>query len=219
MHALGLLELVIPEFHGIDALVIRDAYHRYTVDEHTFVVIDTLHALAARKAGNRLQKPSASEAGGMEPWAARFAGMLRDLPHPALLYLAALLHDTGKGHATASGHAQESARMAEGVLRRLELDPYESGLVLDFIRNHLEMSAALRRDVFDAETIRGFAARVQTPEALRMLALFTYRGYRGRASGCADPLEGREPVASAWGDGELPRPACGRRAGHACGRR
>ena len=28
LHALGLLELLIPEFHGIDALVIRDAYHR-----------------------------------------------------------------------------------------------------------------------------------------------------------------------------------------------
>jgi len=32
MHALGVLEMLIPEFHGIDALVIRDSYHRYTVD-------------------------------------------------------------------------------------------------------------------------------------------------------------------------------------------
>ena len=54
MHALGILELVIPEFHGIDALVIRDAYHRYTVDEHTFVVIDTLHALVAEGRPQRL---------------------------------------------------------------------------------------------------------------------------------------------------------------------
>ena len=45
MHTLGILELLLPEFHGIDALVIRDAYHRYTVDEHTLVVIDTLHGL------------------------------------------------------------------------------------------------------------------------------------------------------------------------------
>ena len=45
MHALGILELLIPEFHGIDALVIRDSYHRYTVDEHTFLVIDNAHAL------------------------------------------------------------------------------------------------------------------------------------------------------------------------------
>ncbi len=51
MHALGVLELLIPEFHGIDALVIRDAYHRYTVDEHTFVLIDTLHGLGSAQKG------------------------------------------------------------------------------------------------------------------------------------------------------------------------
>ena len=163
MHALGVLELILPEFHGIDALVIRDAYHRYTVDEHTFVLIDTLHAL-------RGAKPSAL-------LSTQFAGLLRDLPHPSLLYLAALLHDTGKGRAK-PGHAEESAILAQGVLSRLEVDPYEASLVLDLIRNHLEMSAALRRDVFDAQTIRAFAARVQTPEALRMLTLFTYADIR-----------------------------------------
>jgi [protein-PII] uridylyltransferase len=178
MHAMGILELVLPEFHGIDALVIRDAYHRYTVDEHTFVVIDTLHALLA---------PVAKETSGLAPWAAKFAPILKDLPHPGLLFLAALLHDTGKGHSAAgqngagqngagqnTGHAEESVRLAEHVVRRLELDSYEAGLVLGLIRNHLEMSAALRRDVFEAETIRTFAARVPNPEALRMLTLFTY---------------------------------------------
>jgi [protein-PII] uridylyltransferase len=161
MHALGILELLIPEFHGIDALVIRDAYHRYTVDEHTMVVIDTLHSLET------------PQAGPMAEWAARFGGLLRDVPHPALLYLAALLHDTGKGRSS-SDHARESARMAQSVLGRLELDAYESELVVGLIVHHLEMSAALRRDVFDQETVRAFAGKVQTPEALRMLTLFTY---------------------------------------------
>jgi [protein-PII] uridylyltransferase len=161
MHALGVLELLIPEFHGIDALVIRDAYHRYTVDEHTFVLIDTLHGLES------------AQSGGMTEWATRFGGVLRELPHPALLYLAALLHDTGKGRSTGD-HTRESARMAESVLERLELDAYESGLVVSLITNHLEMSAALRRDIFDAETVRAFAGKMQTPEALRMLTLFTY---------------------------------------------
>ena len=68
----------------------------------------------------------------------------------------------------------ESARMAESVAGRLELDVYESELLLGLIRNHLEMSAALRRDIFDLETVSAFAGKVQTPEALRMLTLFTY---------------------------------------------
>ena len=161
MHALGVLELLIPEFHGIDALVIRDAYHRYTVDEHTFVLIDTLHGLET------------TQNGAMGEWAGRFGGVLRELPHPGLLYLAALLHDTGKGRSTGD-HTRESARMAQSVLERLELDGYESGLVMSLITNHLEMSAALRLDIFDAETVRAFAGKVHTPEALRMLTLFTY---------------------------------------------
>ena len=161
MHAMGILELLIPEFHGIDALVIRDAYHRYTVDEHTFVLIDTLHGLKS------------PQQGGMGEWAARFGAVLRELPHPGLLYLVALLHDTGKGRNTGN-HSAESARMAVNVLRRLELDVYESELVLGVIGNHLEMSSALRRDVFDGETVEHFASKVLTPEALRMLTLFTY---------------------------------------------
>jgi [protein-PII] uridylyltransferase len=165
MHALGVLELLIPEFHGIDALVIRDAYHRYTVDEHTFVLIDTLHGLETAQKG--------AQNGAMGEWATRFGGVLRELPHPELLYMAALLHDTGKGRSTGD-HARESARMAQSVMERLELDAYESGLVLGLINNHLEMSAALRRDIFDAETVSAFAGKVHTPEALRMLTLFTY---------------------------------------------
>ena len=74
MHTLGILELVIPEFHGIDALVIRDAYHRYTVDEHTFVLIDTLHGL--NNASARLDPAQLS---GREQWTSRFSSILRDL--------------------------------------------------------------------------------------------------------------------------------------------
>ncbi|HEV2645552.1 MAG TPA: [protein-PII] uridylyltransferase [Acidobacteriaceae bacterium] len=161
MHALGILELLIPEFHGIDALVIRDAYHRYTVDEHTIVLIDTLHGMETPQTGL------------MAEWSAKFGEILREVQHQDLLYLGALMHDTGKGRNT-DDHALESAVMAEGVAERLELDVYERELLLGVIRNHLEMSAALRRDIFDQQTIRAFAGKVQTPEALRMLTLFTY---------------------------------------------
>ena len=161
MHALGLLDLILPEFHGIDALVIRDAYHRYTVDEHTFVLIETLHGLA--------EEPGK----GAPEWRVKFGSMVRELQNPGLLYLAALLHDTGKGRA-GDDHAAVSSKMAQGVLRRLEMDVYEAGLVRRLIELHLEMSSALRRDIFDRQTVRAFAGKVQTHELLRMLTLFTY---------------------------------------------
>ncbi len=161
MHALGVLELIVPEFHGIDVLVIRDAYHRYTVDEHTFVLLDALHALADDPL------PGAPE------WRLRFRAILRDLPHPELLYLAALLHDTGKGRST-EDHAQASAQLAETLCTRLELEPFDRNLVVRLIASHLEMSAALRRDIFDAETVRVFADKIGTHDLLRMLTLFTY---------------------------------------------
>jgi [protein-PII] uridylyltransferase len=161
MHALGVLDLIVPEFHGIDALVIRDAYHRYTVDEHTFVLIDVLHGL---------EDAPASDA---PEWRVRFGAMLRELQQPGLLYLAALLHDTGKGR-MGEQHAMESARMARGVLERMEMDAYDAGLVMRLIETHLEMSAALRRDIFDMEMVRAFVAKLQTQESLRMLTLFTF---------------------------------------------
>ena len=160
MHAVGLLDLLVPEFHGIDSLVIRDAYHRYTVDEHTFVLIDTLHSLG-------------ENGGQLAEWSKRFGQVLGELPHKEILYLAALMHDTGKGRSS-TDHTVESARLTDSVISRLELEPYEAHMVVDLVRNHLEMSSALRRDIFDGETIRVFAGKVQTQEALRMLVLFTY---------------------------------------------
>ena len=46
--------------------------------------------------------------------------------------------------------------------------------MLFLIGNHLEMSAALRRDIFDSATVAAFADKVGTPERLKMLCLFTY---------------------------------------------
>jgi [protein-PII] uridylyltransferase len=165
MHALGMLELILPEFHGIDALVIRDAYHRYTVDEHTFVLIDTLHGMKS--------EPKKDARKEVEEWRIKFGAILAELQNPGLLYLAAVLHDTGKGRAS-ENHAAASAHLAQSVLGRLEMDAYDSGVVMRLIETHLEMSAAMRRDIFDAETVRAFVGKVQTHESLRMLTLFTY---------------------------------------------
>lgn len=157
MHSLRLLTLLFPEFAGIDALVVRDYSHRFTVDEHTFVAIDNLHAL----------RQSQSK------WDQRYAELLEELEQPDLLYFALLLHDIGKG-AKSDNHVRASVRIAEVVLERLDLDAPDCETVLFLIDRHLEMSAAMRRDIFDPETVRAFAEKVETPERLKMLCLLTY---------------------------------------------
>ncbi|MHB1672835.1 MAG: [protein-PII] uridylyltransferase family protein [Acidobacteriaceae bacterium] len=157
MHALGILELILPEFHGVDALVVRDAYHRYTVDEHTFLILENLHALA---------QPH-------NDWESGFAAILREVEEPELLYLAALLHDTGKARSEGS-HTERSMWIADAVCERWRLTPTQRETVLRLVRNHLEMSLALRKDIFDAEAVRMFAELVGTPDNLRLLTLLTY---------------------------------------------
>ena len=45
MHDCGLLDRVFPEFDRIHCRVIRDFYHRYTVDEHTLLTIRNIESL------------------------------------------------------------------------------------------------------------------------------------------------------------------------------
>ncbi len=172
MHTLGVLEMLVPEFHGIDALVIRDSYHRYTVDEHTFVTIENVHSLR-----DATMEDGRGERGPGQDWERRFAGLLDEIDRLELLLLALLLHDTGK--ASRSGdHTTQSVELAESVLQRLELEPEERAVVLALVRDHLAMSAAMRRDIFDPETLHALAEKAGTPMHLRMLCLLTYADVR-----------------------------------------
>jgi [protein-PII] uridylyltransferase len=157
MHSLHVLTLFLPELAGIDSLVVRDYSHRYTVDEHTFVAIENLHKL----------RQSQSK------WDQRYAELLEELEQPDLLYLALLLHDTGKAAKT-DDHVKASAEIAETCIARLDLDELDRDTVLFLVGKHLEMSATLRRDIFDPEVVQQFGERVETPERLKMLCLMTY---------------------------------------------
>jgi len=162
MHRAGVLDALVPEFRAIDSLVVRDLYHRYTVDEHTLLTIEGLHTL--RHAGFEPDR--------------RFAEILAEVEQPDLLYLSLLLHDVGKGMPGES-HVLASAQAAEGACARLGLAPFESRQVDFLIRNHLEMSLTLqRRDIFDPEAVRVFSELVETPERLKMLCLLTYADVR-----------------------------------------
>jgi [protein-PII] uridylyltransferase len=157
MHALGVLEMLIPEFHGIDALVIRDSYHRYTVDEHTFLTIDNVHGL---------RQPA-------HDYEQRLAQLVPEIDRMDLFLLALLLHDTGKARRTGE-HATQSVELADAFLARLDFDSEEREAILNLIRLHLEMSAAMRRDIFDLENIHGFAEKIVSPQLLKMLTIMTF---------------------------------------------
>ena len=47
MHETGALSALLPEWERVESRVTRDFYHRYTVDEHTLVAIETLEQLQA----------------------------------------------------------------------------------------------------------------------------------------------------------------------------
>ena len=157
MNALRLLTLLLPELKGMEALVVRDFYHRYTVDEHSFLAIEHLHRLKESKTEGEQ----------------RFAELLGELEQPELLYLSLLLHDSGKG-TQGDSHIDSSLELAESCTERLDLDAADRELVWFLVANHLEMSMAMRRDVFDPANVKAFAEKMGEPEHLKMLCLMTY---------------------------------------------
>jgi [protein-PII] uridylyltransferase len=157
MHDCGLLACIFPEFGLIHSRMVRDFYHRYTVDEHSLLAIRNIEAL------RQSDPPSAPE---------RFSTMLSEVHAPELLTLSLLYHDIGKWQDVE--HAAESVRLVQPMLDRLQLSPEARQTVTFLIRHHLAMSrAAFLRDSEDPEVVSAFAALARTEEHLKMLCLLT----------------------------------------------
>jgi [protein-PII] uridylyltransferase len=158
MQRLGLLTEVLPEFGHIDSLVVRDYYHRYTVDEHSLRTIEHLQELGD----------------GSDPLGKNFAPLWKTLERRDLLILTMLLHDVGKGMAV-ENHVTGSLEALESAATRLGLTAEEKAEVHFLIAHHLDMSETMqRRDIFDAGTVTMFARTVGTQERLQRLTLLTY---------------------------------------------
>ncbi len=150
MEQTGALVAILPEWTRIDCLVVRDFYHRYTVDEHTIVAIESLEHV---------------EDG-------RFHDLLTEIDQPWLLRFALLLHDIGKG---GGHHVAEGLALAKVICRRFELTVQETETVLFLIQQHLLLSGVMNsRDLDDVDTARAVARQVGTVERLKMLTLLTH---------------------------------------------
>ena len=158
LQRLGLLTEILPEFGLIDSLVVRDFYHRYTVDEHSLRTIEHLQELAD----------------STDPRGTQFKELWKTAERRDLLILSLLLHDVGKGMPV-ENHVSGSLEALDSAAARLKLSAEEKAEVHFLIERHLEMSATMqRRDIFDPATVSSFAATVGNQERLQRLCLLTY---------------------------------------------
>ncbi len=175
MNEAGLLGAVVPEFGGIVGRTQFNMYHHFTVDEHTIRVVGGVAALETGALG----EDSAFAAGLFE----KIGGARR------ALYLAALLHDVGKGK---GDQQREGAKLAREAAERLRLEASEADLVAWLVGHHLRMSdVAQRRDLSDPRTVADFAAEVGTTERLRLLTLLTIADIRAVGPGVWTPWKRR----------------------------
>ncbi len=145
----GLLYFYMPEFEHLRALALHDVYHVNTVDRH---LVETIVQL------NQLRE--------------KFHGIFSGLADEKVLFLAAFLHDIGKG--LGGRHAERGATMAGPIAKRLSLTPEQTDTLEFIVANHLFLiDNATRRDLEDESLILKFARHIQDMDRLNMLYLIT----------------------------------------------
>ncbi len=163
MHETDFLGRYLPEFGRLTCLVQHEFFHRYTADEHTLLCIDKLDALITTD----------------NPKLRGYRELFQENDDPSMLYLALLMHDTGKAEHRRH-HEEASANMATRVARRLQLPPAQRRSLVLLVDNHDAMSkTAQSRNLDDPATISHFAEIVQSAENLDALMLITLADGQG----------------------------------------
>lgn len=163
MHRVGFLGRYLPEFGQLTDLVQHEFYHQYAADEHTLRCIDEVDRI--------LQSNESEEAG--------FKRIFQDMVDPVGLYVALIMHDTGRAEGVRA-HEHASAELASKVCRRLHYTGDRLRMIMFLVDHHLTFwRTATTKDISDPDTIADFAAAVKTKDRLEALYLFTYVDSRG----------------------------------------
>jgi [protein-PII] uridylyltransferase len=171
MHRVDFLGRYIPEFGQLTCLVQHEFLHRYTADEHTLVCIDKLDALATTD----------------DPKLMAYRRIFEELDDPFVLYLALLLHDSGKA-VGARRHSEASALFAQRVASRLQLSSEQRKSLILLVDHHLTLSMiAQQRNLDDPTTVAELAGIVKNQKNLNKLMLLTL-------------ADGQGTSADAWSD-------------------
>ena len=152
LHRLRILEKIVPAFAKSRALMQFNAYHKYTVDEHSLRAVEA--------AENFLHTDD------------RAGQVYREIHKKEILHLALLLHDIGKGEE--GDHSEVGAQIADEASVKFGIDSDEKQILLFLVKQHLLMThIAFRRDLSDMQVVMGFAKTVETAEILKMLYILT----------------------------------------------
>jgi [protein-PII] uridylyltransferase len=170
----GVLGRFLPEFGRIVAQMQFNMYHHYTVDEHTLRAIQVISDIEQGRC--QQEHPLAT-------------AIFPKIINRRALYLAMLLHDTGKG---IGDQQEEGAKVALTACERLGLPIEESELVAWLVGRHLIMSdVAQKRDIADPRTVAAFAQEVGTLERLRLLLVLTVADIRAVGPGVWNGWKGQ----------------------------
>ena len=171
MHRVDFLGRYIPEFGQLTCLVQHEFLHRYTADEHTLVCIDKLDAVVRTDDSKLIA----------------YRKIFEQLDDPFVLYLALLLHDTGKA-VGARPHSEASALFAQRVATRLQLSSEQRKSLILLVDHHLTLSKiAQQRNLDDPATVAELAKIVKHQKNLNALMLLTL-------------ADGQGTSAEAWSD-------------------
>jgi len=166
MHRVDFLGRYIPEFGQLTCLVQHEFLHRYTADEHTLVCIDKLDALTQTN----------------DPKLVPYRKIFEKLEDPFVLYLALLLHDSGKA-VGARPHSEASALFAQRVAARLQLSSEQRKSLILLVDHHLTLSqTAQQRNLDDPATVTDFAHVVKHQKNLNALMLLTLADGQGTSA-------------------------------------
>lgn len=162
LYDLRALEPLVPAFGHARGLLQFNAYHKYTVDEHSLRAVEA--------ATDFMADPGT------------LGRIYRGLPRKYLLHLALLIHDLGKGYP--EDHSEIGARIAVETAARLGLNDADADALRFLVHKHLLMShTAFRRDTSDPQQVLQFAFDVGSPDLLQMLYVFTAADFQAVGPG------------------------------------
>lgn len=161
MHEYQILQHYFSAWDLIVGMMQFDLFHAYTVDEHTHRLVKHVNAY-------------------FNPEDTRFprcSKIAKSQDNPEILYIAAIFHDIAKGRQ--GDHSKLGEVEVKQFCRSHDLPEAHTEMIAWLVGNHLLMSSiAQRRDIYDPEVIREFAAAIKSHQHLNLLYALTLADIR-----------------------------------------